>query len=95
MSGTDLSKEEKILRAVKHALSNVIRDTATPAGMEHPLKDSTIDDLRQCLVLISARERELAEAAGRPMSSRPRYVDEPKPQDTSVIHFVRKDKPKD
>lgn len=95
MSNTDLSKEERILRAVKHALSNVIRDTATPAGMVHPLKDATIEGLRECLVLISARERELAEAAGRPMSARPRYVDEPTAQDKSVIHFIRKDKPKE
>jgi hypothetical protein len=55
-----LSMEARILQAVKRTLAAVIRDTATPHGMRHPLSDSTIEDLRQCLALISARERELA-----------------------------------
>lgn len=92
MSDTELSKEEKILRAVRLALTNVIKDTATAPGMTHPLKDATIEDLRQCLALISAREQELAQAAGRSLSQRPRYADEP--SDKAVVHFVRKDKPK-
>ena len=76
MSETELSMEERILRAVKLTLANVIRDTATPHGMRHPLSDATIEDLRQCLALISARERELAQAAGRDASARPRYADD-------------------
>jgi hypothetical protein len=68
--------EERILRAVKRTLANVVRDTATPHGMRHPLSDATIEDLRQCLALISARERELAQAAGRDATARPRYADE-------------------
>jgi hypothetical protein len=71
------SMEARILKAVKLTLANVIRDTATPAGMRHPLSDGTIEDLRQCLALISARERELAQAAGDAQESRPRYADEP------------------
>jgi hypothetical protein len=66
------SMEERILQAVKMTLAGVIRDTATPPGMRHPLSDQTIADLRQCLALISARERELAQAAGRPMDARPK-----------------------
>ena len=81
--------EERILMAVKLTLANVIKDTATPHGMRHPLSDGTIEDLRQCLALISARERELAQAAGKPMSQRPRYVDEPETQD-KVVHFHKK-----
>lgn len=77
MSETELSMEERILRAVKRTLAAVIRDTATPRGMRHPLSDATIEDLRRCLALISARERELAAAAGRDTSARPRYADEP------------------
>lgn len=77
MSETELTKEERILRAVKRTLANVVRDTATPHGMRHPLSDATIEDLRQCLALISARERELAQAAGRETSARPHYADEP------------------
>lgn len=76
MSETELSMEERILRAVKRTLANVVRDTATPHGMPHPLSDATIEDLRQCLALISARERELAQAAGRDTGARPRYADD-------------------
>lgn len=77
MSEAELTKEERILRAMKLTLAGVVRDTATVHGMRHPLSDATIEDLRQCLALISARERELAEAAGRDTSARPRYADEP------------------
>jgi hypothetical protein len=77
MSDPELSMEERILTAVKLTLAAVIKDTATPHGMRHPLSDGTIKDLRECLALISARERELAQAAGRPISGRPRYADEP------------------
>ncbi len=85
--------EERILQAVKLTLAHVIRDTATPHGMRHPLSDGTIQDLRQCLALISARERELAEAAGRPIGGRPRYADAPARED-KVIRFHKK-KPSD
>lgn len=97
MTEPTLSKEERILRAVKMALTNVIKDTATPPGMRHPLSDGTIQDLRQCLALISARERELSDAAGRPHNQRPHYVDEPTPQKEVVVKFQKttKDKPKD
>ncbi|MDX1374480.1 MAG: hypothetical protein R3357_02880 [Burkholderiales bacterium] len=87
MSETGLSIEERILRAVKRTLANVVRDTATPHGMRHPLSDATIEDLRQCLALISARERELAAAAGRQTGERPRYADEPPQQ---VVRLVKK-----
>ena len=79
MSDPKPSMEERILKAVKLTLANVIKDTATPAGMRHPLSDGTIEDLRQCLALISARERELAEATGKSQAGRPRFADEPQP----------------
>ena len=78
--------EARILQAVKMTLAAVIKDTATPHGMRHPLSDSTIEDLRQCLALISARERELAEAAGRVKEARPRYADEPSKQSVVRLH---------
>ena len=89
------SKEGRILGAVKSTLAKVIKDTATPANMRHPLSDDTIQDLRLCLSLISARERELAEAAGRSWSQRPSYVDEPTPQKETVVRFHKtiKDEP--
>ena len=97
MTESPLSKEQRILRAVKLTLTGVIRDTSTPAHMKHPLSDSTIDDLRQCLALISARERELAETTGESWSQRPRYVDEPLPPKEAVVRFLKtiKDEPRD
>jgi len=94
MSKPELSMEERILAAVKLTLAAVIKDTATPHGMRHPLSDGTIQDLRQCLALISARERELAQAAGKPAIARPRYADEPAGEDR-VIHFHPKTLPGD
>lgn len=85
MSQHESSKEELILRTVKQALTGVIKDTATQPGMIHPLSESTIDQLRNCLMLISEREKELAEAAGRPMSQRPHFTDERKAAADVVI----------
>ena len=86
MSETPLSTEERILRAMRMTLASVIKDTATPPGMRHPLSDATIEDLRQCLALISARERELAQAAGRVKEARPRYADEPSKESVVRLH---------
>ena len=93
MTDAELSKEARILQSVKMTLAGVIKDTATPHGMRHPLSDATIQDLRQCLALISARERELALAAGDAGNARPRYSDEPTRED-KVIRLHRK-KPAD
>lgn len=97
MRDTDFSKEEKILGAVKRVLTEVIKDTATQPGLKHPLSEGTINGLRDCLVLISQREQELAEAAGRSMNKRPRFIDEPREQGDVVIPLnkIGKAKPKD
>lgn len=74
----DSSKEERILKMMKKVLTDVAKDTHAKPGFRHPLSESTVDGIRECLGLIAARERELAEAAGRPMNMRPRFIDEPK-----------------
>ncbi|MHB8453632.1 MAG: segregation and condensation protein A [Acidiferrobacterales bacterium] len=76
MNTEALSKEERILRAVKKVLTDVAKDTFTRPGVAHPLSDQTIQGIRECFGLIAARERELAEAADRPMSQRPHFTDE-------------------
>ena len=70
--------EEKILRMLKRVLTDIAKDTSTPPGMKHPLSENTIQSIRECLGLISAREKELAEESGRPSQSRPEFIDEPK-----------------
>src|SRR3989344_7628479 len=72
------SKEFQILKALKLVLTDVVKDTATQPGLKHPLSDRTIEGIRQCLRLISARERELVEESGKTMDMRPYYADEPK-----------------
>ncbi len=83
MSEPDLSKEEQILRMVKKVLTDVAKDTYVKPGLRHPLSDNTILGIRECLSLITAREQELAKAAGRESKMRPRFVDEP--QSTVVV----------
>lgn len=85
MSEASPSKEERILRAMKQVLTSVARDTATEPGMKHPLSEETINDIRQCLLLISNREKELVEERGGSMDKRPRFTDEPKPQGEVVV----------
>ena len=85
MPDPSISKEELILQAVKKVLTDVIKDTATPPGMRHPLHDKTIRAMRDCLVLISDREQELAHDAGRTMDQRPHFTDEPRARKDVVI----------
>lgn len=78
----DLTKEQQILIAMRKTLAAVIRDLTPPPGMRHPLSDNTIEDVRQCLALIAAREKELADQQGRG-GERPYYTDA-QPQATVV-----------
>lgn len=85
MSEQTNEKEEQILKAVKRVLTEVIKDTATEPGMRHPLSDNTINGLRDCLVLISTREQELAAARGESLDMRPRYKGDAQPQGDVVV----------
>jgi hypothetical protein len=78
MSFENLSKEQQVLLTMRKILTSIIRETTPPPGMMHPLSESTIDDIRMALVLISSRERELLEENGIVNQDRPYYVDEPR-----------------
>ncbi len=78
MSEPELTKEERILRMMKRVLTDVAKDTAPQPGLRHPLSQSTVQNIRECLALISSREQELAKEQGRSMNARPRFIDEPK-----------------
>ncbi len=85
------SKEREILVVMRKVLAQIIKDTTPPSrAMKHPLRDGTIDDIRHCLGLISARERELADAAGI-TPERPYYSDEQRPSE--VVPIARVGKP--
>jgi hypothetical protein len=89
---TELTKEQQILIAMRKTLSAIIKDVTPPPGMRHPLSDGTIEDVRQCLALIAAREKELADTQGRG-GERPYYADEP--QTTQVVPIAGLSRKKD
>jgi len=75
--------------AMRKTLTAIIKDVTPPPGMQHPLSADTIEDVRQCLALISAREKELADAAGRG-GERPYYADEPRAAETVPLSKLGK-----
>jgi hypothetical protein len=72
----ETSKEREILMVMRKVLGSVIKEITPAPGTRHPLSDATIKDVRMCLGLITARERELAQNAGI-AQERPFYTDEP------------------
>ncbi len=72
------AKEKRIMIMMRQVLSAVARETVPPAGMRHPLSDNTIQGIRDCLSLISAREQELNIELDEQNEARPRYADEAK-----------------
>ena len=92
MSDENISKEERILRVMKHVLTDIAKDTYTRPGHRHPLSENTVKGMRHCLSLITAREVELNKAAGRSMDHRPRFIDEPQ---SSVVVPLTVPDPKD
>jgi hypothetical protein len=70
------NKEREILMVMRKVLASVIREITPEPGMRHPLSEGTIQDVRMCLGLIAARERELADLLGI-SQERPYFTDEP------------------
>ena len=92
MSSEYLSKEHQIIATMRKVLSSIVRDTTPPPGRPHPLRESTIEDIKHCFALITAREQEIHEQAGKGRDKRPRYADEPKT--SHVVDFVKPEKKK-
>lgn len=76
-SENEYAKEQRILKVCKRVLTDVAKDTVTPAGLKHPLSENTIQGIRDCLQLIAARESEILSAQGIESTSRPHFIDEP------------------
>ena len=64
--------EARVLREMRSILTEIARETAVRRGDQHILSIKTIARMRDCLSLISDRERELNEARGIEMTSRPK-----------------------
>lgn len=88
----DLEKEKEILRAVRKTLAQVVVDvTPENSALRSPLKPETIEDIRMCFGLVSAREREIMESMKRVNHDRPRFIDEP--SQSNVLHFTPTETP--
>lgn len=90
MKDDTLNKEQRILIAMRKTLAGVVKDTTPLPGRRHLLKESTIQDIRHCFSLISARERELAgerteEGARKVSPMRPRYADADEARGEKVV----------
>ena len=90
------NKEREIMMVMRKVLTTIVREvTPEHKSLKHPLSDQTIQDIRQCLGLITAREKELADAAGRTAEERPYYVDEPPNTKVVSIGSIGKSKSSD
>lgn len=87
MNSSELSKEHRILITLRKVLSSIARETTPPPGMQHPLSAKTIEDIKNCFVLLAAREKELNEEYGHDTSARPMFIDEPKT--SQVVPFTK------
>jgi hypothetical protein len=56
------SIERRILRAMRKTLTSVVKDATPRPGMEGFLSENTVEQIRECLGIITAREKELADA---------------------------------
>jgi len=74
-SKNETSMEQRILRVMRKVLASVVKDTTPQPGMYHPLSQHTIEDIKACFALISAREMELAKEAGI-AEERPHFSDD-------------------
>ncbi|NTV96004.1 MAG: segregation and condensation protein A [Thiobacillus sp.] len=81
------------MRAMRKTLTSIVRDCAPRDGVPSPLAEPTVENIRMCLGLISAREAELAEAIGLSRNERPHYVDEPPAAE--VMQFLAPSERKD
>ncbi len=86
MNDEILSKEQRILRVMRKVLASIVKDATPQPGMLHPLSERTIQDIRECFGLISAREAELADNAGLSRNEKPFYTDEPQKSNVVKLH---------
>ena len=87
MSDENLKNEQSIMILMRKTLSRIIKDVTPMPGMKSPLRDETVQSIRQCLGVISNREQEIAKAMGREIKDRPRFTDEP--AKSHVVKFAQ------
>lgn len=90
MSENNFTTEKRVLMAMRKTLGNIVKDV-TPANsaLRSPLSDETIEDIKMCFNLISARERDIAAEEGREVNDKPRFIDEPKQSNVVSLDGLR------
>jgi hypothetical protein len=71
-----LQDEQRIMRMMRKTLTSIVRDTAPRDGNPSPLSEDTVLNIKDCLMVISNRETELAKLTGRTLDERPHFTDE-------------------
>jgi len=85
--------EKRILVAMRKTLGNIIKDvTPSSSALKSPLSDATVEDIKMCFGLISAREQEIAEEAGVELNERPQYPDSPKKSNVVSLDSLKSNK---
>ncbi|MGB0722659.1 MAG: segregation and condensation protein A [Gammaproteobacteria bacterium] len=94
MNSKALNKEHEVLIVMRQLLGRIVRDT-TPEhqGLKHPLSDGTISDIKHAFMLISAREREMADEAGITDFAKPMYPDSERKSQQVGFTVVKNDEP--
>lgn len=73
MTTEHFSAEQKMLRVMRKVLASIVKDATPQDGMDNPLTERTIEEIRDIFGLISLREQELMESLGRMSEERPQY----------------------
>lgn len=73
MTTEHFSPEQKILRVMRKVLGSIVKDVTPQEGMDNPLNEQTIEEIRDIFGLISMREKELLAEQGQRNSDRPHY----------------------
>jgi len=79
-----LANEQRLMRMMRKTLTSIVRDTAPRNGEPSPLTEATIMNIKDCLMVISSRETELARLTGRTLDEKPHFTDE-----TPATHAVK------
>jgi len=72
-----LIEDQRIMRMMRKTLTSIVRDIAPRYGEPNPLSQDTILNIKDCLMVISSREAEIADALGLTRNERPHFTDEP------------------
>ncbi|MHB1092246.1 hypothetical protein [Thiobacillus sp.] len=84
MDDKALHNEQRLMRMMRKTLTSIVRDTSPRDGNPSPLTEITVLGIKDCLMVISSREAELARLTGRTLDERPHFTDE-----TPTSHTVK------